>query len=130
MTFSCCKASRNTPNCVETETQKWTWDMWQKDFDPSLLKNMSPFWWTKKRGFFFTPHPPCMDQCLLLSNFFFCWHPLGETPAAKIVQCLLYNSNEKSGKVLKLETWINYFTDSSVYTFLSFDWKSCHETKN
>ena len=49
--FSCCKASRNTPNCVETETQKWTWDMWQKYYDPSPHKNMSPFWWTKKRDF-------------------------------------------------------------------------------
>ena len=45
-------------NCVETETQKWTWDMGQKRFDPSPHKNMSPFWWTKKREFFLPPSLP------------------------------------------------------------------------
>ena len=56
--FTLCKASKNATNCVETETPKWTWDMWQKDFDPSLHKNMSPFWWTKKRGLFLPPSLP------------------------------------------------------------------------
>ena len=56
--FTLCKASKNDTNCVETETPKWTWDMWQKDFDPSLHKNMSPFWWTKKRGLFLPPSLP------------------------------------------------------------------------
>ena len=56
--FTLCKASKNATNCVEPETPKWTWDMWQKDFDPSLHKNMSPFWWTKKRGLFLPPSLP------------------------------------------------------------------------
>ena len=33
---------------METETQKWMWDMWQKDFDPSPHKNMSFFAELKK----------------------------------------------------------------------------------
>ena len=68
--FSCCKASRNTPNCVETEAQKWTWDMWQKDLDPSLQKDMSPLWWSKKRGFF-TLLPPLCSNVTFWATFFF-----------------------------------------------------------
>ena len=74
--FTLCKASKNATNSVETETSKRTWDMWQKDFDPSLHKNMSPFWWTKKRGFFLPPSllygPMSPSQ-----QFFFWRHPLG-----------------------------------------------------
>ena len=64
-------ASRNATNCVETETQKWTWDMGQKKFDPSLHKNMSPFWWAKKKGIFFTPLPPIWTTNVSFSAIFF-----------------------------------------------------------
>ena len=66
-----CKASKNAINCVETETPKRTWDMWQKDFDPSLHKNMSPFWWTKKRGFFLPPSLPYGPMSPSQQFFFF-----------------------------------------------------------
>ena len=58
-------------NCVETETQKWTWDMGQKKFDPSLHKNMSPFWWAKKRGFFLPPSLPYGPMSPSQQFFFF-----------------------------------------------------------
>ena len=73
--FTLCKASKNATNSVETETSKRTWDMWQKDFDPSLHKNMSPFWWTKK-GDFFTPLPPVWTNVSFSAIFFFGRHPL------------------------------------------------------
>ena len=69
--FALCKASKNATNCVETETPKWTWDMWQKDFDPSLHKNMSPFWWTKKRGLFLPPSLPYGPMSPSQQFFFF-----------------------------------------------------------
>ena len=69
--FTLCKASKNDTNCVETETPKWTWDMWQKDFDPSLHKNMSPFWWTKKRGLFLPPSLPYGPMSPSQQFFFF-----------------------------------------------------------
>ena len=75
--FTLCKASKNATNCVETETPKWTWDMWQKDFDPSLHKNMSPFWWTKKRGLFLPPSLP-YGPMSPSQQFFFWMHPLAK----------------------------------------------------
>ena len=42
---------------VWNRNKKWAWDMWHKNFDPSPHKNMSPFWWTPKKGSFFTPLP-------------------------------------------------------------------------
>ena len=54
---------------LKTETRMWTWNMWQKDFDPSLHKNMSPFWWTKKSGFF-TPLPPIWTNVSFSAIFF------------------------------------------------------------
>ena len=48
-------------------------NMGQKNFDPSLHKDMSHFWWSKKGDIFYPP-PFCMFQCHLLVNFF--WrHP-------------------------------------------------------
>ena len=51
-----CNAARYKKWWWLTRITKWTsfatlttWDMWQKDFDPSLHKNMFPFWQTKHR---------------------------------------------------------------------------------
>ena len=65
------KNATNATNCVETETQKWTWDMGQKKFDPSPHKNMSPFWWAKKRGFFLPPSLPYGPMSPSQQFFFF-----------------------------------------------------------
>ena len=63
-------ASRNATNCVETETQKWTWDMGQKNLTPPPLR-ICPLFDELKKGIFLPPPPSCMDQGLLLSKFFF-----------------------------------------------------------
>ena len=100
--FTLCKASKNATNCVETETPKWTWDMWQKDFDPSLHKNMSPFWWTKKRGLFLPPSLPYGPMSPSQQFFFFECFPYRYTVVEKslLYFVLLYYSH-KSWSIFK-----------------------------
>ena len=74
--FSCCKASRNATNCVETETQKWTWDMWQKDLTSPSIR-ICPLFDELKKGDFFYPLPPIWTNVSFSANFFFWRHPLG-----------------------------------------------------
>ena len=59
--------------------------MWQKDLDPSLHKNMSPFWWTKKRGFILPPSLP-YGPMSPSQKFFFWRHPL--LPSVQVLICV------------------------------------------
>ena len=108
--FTLCKASKNATNCVETETPKWTWDMWQKDFDPSLHKNMSPFWWTKKRGLFLPPSLP-YGPMSPSQQFFFWMLPLLEILLwLWLVDTYLFARCHKICSFLLLEASLSIFT--------------------
>ena len=112
--FTLCKASKNATNCVETETPKWTWDMWQKDFDPSLHKNMSPFWWTKKRGLFLPPSLPYGPMSPSQQFFFFECIPKPDTWCKKRIEIIIsifFLKQVSKFLSIQYEMLISYDTD-------------------